>query len=126
MMRASYWTRTVSVAIFHTSLNSRMTYAVDDSSDAARSLEPPREAPSVADCGLMVSGSAIVGKRAINKRARGKGQKAVGSGDRIRCPLLFHTLLRLRLPLRPLLLQHLINSVFPDNENRAAIEKFFK
>lgn len=87
----------------------------------------------------MVSGLAIVGKRLVNKEGYRPHEKAVGGGSVSAAHCFFITLFRFsrvaaapegssdyRLPLSLLLFQHLINSVFPDNEDRAMIEKFLK
>src|SRR5262245_12554157 len=87
----------------------------------------------------MVSGLAVVGKRMVNNEGRRRHKKAVGGGDRSAAHCSFITFFCFspvaaategssdyRLPLRPLLLQHLINSVFPDNEDWALIKKFLK
>src|SRR5262245_24940656 len=71
--------------------------------------------------------------------AEGAIKKAVGGGDRSAAHCLFITLFCFspvaaategssdyQLSLRLLLLQHLINSVFPDNEDWGLIKKFLK
>jgi hypothetical protein len=79
MMRSSHWTRAVSAANIQTlSMNLRITVAVDDHGDEAHSLKALKAlkielAPGATDCGLMVSGSAIVGKRLVKKEAEARG-----------------------------------------------------
>src|SRR5262245_48126228 len=82
LMRSPPWTRAVSADNIQTlSMNLRITVAVDDHGDEARSVKAVEAlniglAPSATDRGLMVSGSTIVGKRSVKKEAeeRNKNQ----------------------------------------------------
>src|SRR5262245_19187474 len=94
MMRAPYWTRTVSVAIVRTSINSRMTFMVDDSSDAARSLEPERSVRRrrLRPYGIRLGDCRQKGQA---KEAKAADKKQWAADSPLRRPLLVHHTLKI-------------------------------
>src|SRR5262245_58857935 len=115
-----------------------MTITVDGCGYERAALSPgQRHAPPIA--ALWYQAWRLSAKGWSTTKAEGAIKKAVGGGDRSVAHCSFITFFcfspvaaategssEYRLPLKPLQLQHLINSVFPDNEDWGLIKKFLK